>query len=165
MAEWTTYAEVSSILSELGVDSRTDDIAEYGSSAPEALVLDAIEEATDFMRRQLRHRYPDAEMENNRWVRRRCSYVACYILSRRRGNPAQYREEYDAIAAELKDIRLGIEFVPDAVPSYTTGPAMSNQNVDHRYTRAKLRTDPNTSTGDATGDRDWDMSYPTIEPS
>lgn len=162
---WTTKAEIESIWSALGVMLRLDDDDSGSNSVGEnALLDDVIEEATETARRFLMHRYADAEVENNPWVRRRVSYLAAHYLSIRRGNPAQFETKAGQILRELQDVRQGREWVPDAAPLGDLGPSLSNLSVDWRYNRSQVRVDPQTATGGDGPDLDYDRVPPYTEP-
>lgn len=165
MNQWTSRAELESIWSALGVTLRLDDDDTGANTGYETAVLeDVICEATETARALLMHRYADAEMEFNTWVRRRVSYLAAHLLSLRRGNPAQFEARAEQVLKELRAIREGREWVPDAKPLGNMAPSLSNLTVDYRYNRSQVRIDPQTSTGGDAGDLDYDRVPPYTEP-
>jgi hypothetical protein len=99
---------------------------------------------------------------NNRWVRRTTSWIACYILSMRRGNPKQFVAKYQEALIHLLAISEGHRPIFDEngnpVPvSSDLAPAHSNLAVDDRWVRRKLRVQRETSSGGQSGkqDPDW----------
>lgn len=165
MAQWTSRSEIESIWSALGVTLRLDDNDDAANTGNETNMLDdAIDEATETARALLMHRYADAEMDASPWVRRRVSYLAANILSIRRGNPAQFESKATAVIKELRAVRDGLDFVPDAVPLKDFGPSGTNISVDWRFNRSQLRADPQTATGGTSGNLDMEREIPYTEP-
>jgi hypothetical protein len=139
----TTQGEVESIFSSLAVQLRLDDDDDLVPTTQ--YMTDAIIEASDTAYEYLLHYYDGSVLETSTWVRRRVAYIAAHILSRRCGNPAQYSDEYDKAISDFERIRNGLWFIPRMSTKDDFTPTVSNQVVDYRYSRAKLRTDPVTS--------------------
>jgi phage gp36-like protein len=162
MAEFTSLAEMESIWSTLGITLRLDDDDDGANDAAETALLDeVIADASDVCREYLQEIYEEDELSANRWVKRHCSWIACHLLSRRRGNPGQFTEEYDRAIEKFNLVRRGRLFVPGAAPRGNLGPRMANQIVDLRYFRKKLRTQTQTSVSPHYNDQDED-AYPRV---
>lgn len=164
---YTSRAEMASIFTTLALDTRVDDDrSETVSASEETLLEECIEEATDIFNAYLLPFYTDTNLALSRWVRRRCSYVACYLLSQRRGNPAQFADRYAAILEEIQRIAKGPGIngnphIPRIPVRQDNRPSLSNLKIDNRYRRSKIRTDTNTAAGSGRPDQDFDH-YPYI---
>jgi len=156
---YTSQTEMESIFGAIAVELRTDDDEDSSLSVEEqAKLTDVIEEATDVANQYLAERYRVSDLNNSKWVRRRVSYIACYFLSIRQGNPEQYGTRYAQIIEEfeaVKDERMNIPRIPVA---YDNTPALSNVVIDHNFVKAKIRTQTQTSTGGT------DLVLPDINP-
>lgn len=164
---YSTRDEVVSIFSEIAIDTRIDDNHDETISATEETYLtDLIEESTDIINSYLLPFYTPENLANSRWIRRRCSYMVCHLISSRRGNPAQFQERYDSILEELVRIAKGPGIngnphVPRIPVRQDNRPSVSNIRIDDRYRRSKIRVDTITSTGSGKPDQDPDY-YPSI---
>jgi hypothetical protein len=149
---YTSIAEMESLLSFLGVQLRLDDNDDDLIISPETVYLsDAMAEATDVVNQYIGLIYDEEELAYSRWVRRRASWIACHILSRRRGNPKQFADEYMRCIADFELVRRREIWVPRRKPKHDFAPAMSNLRVDYRrrnyYQGSPIRVDPISSTG------------------
>lgn len=118
---YTSQPEIDSIFSELGVNLRLED--KYSNKGPALYLEDVIDEATDTINQYCEWRYYPEDMAKNRWVRRRASWLAAYMLAQRRGNPKQFSTRHKQIIAELENINdaklqiprlpLRVYFVPE----------------------------------------------------
>lgn len=134
---YTSPAEIERLLGFVGVSAYADDTGEGEEES--GVVQDAIEEATDTINVYLEQWYHPSDMANNKWIRRKATYLAAYILTRRRGNPGMYEEEYQRITSLLEDIRLGRKQVPRLPWRSDFTPAVDNVVVDHRFMVDKVR--------------------------
>lgn len=176
---YTSRSEIESIFSIMGVNTRVDDdhteavdtawgIKCAGASITEESYLDdIIEEATDYMNQYLLGFYKSTDLANSRWVRRRCSYIACYFLSQRRGNPAQFTTRFEEITAELGMLARGPgangnPLIPRVPLRSDNRPSHSNISIDDRFPYSKIRVQRPTSSGRQTKiDTDYDdLIYP-----
>jgi phage gp36-like protein len=145
---YTDRAETEKVYSTLGINLRLDDDEDDTVDATEETYLDEmIENATDVINQYALHFYTATELAESRWVRSRATWIACYLLSRRRGNSAQFVDEYNAIIAELELVRRGQFFIPRLKTYDDFLPCHSNLKIDRRYSREKIRVDSITSTG------------------
>ena len=137
--------EVESILSADGINLRIDDDLDgvtdgtSGSANDTEKLIDALVEASDEGYENL-WRYTPENLCTSRWVRRRCSYIAAYILSIRKGNPSLYEDKYHQYLKEFRMVRKGLKHIPRLSPKRSYQPTMSNVIVDQWYGYAKLRT-------------------------
>ncbi len=144
--------EVESIFSTDGINLRIDDQDDGvtdgtgGTNNDEAYLIDALIEASDEGYQRLLVKYDDDVLAESLWVRRRVSYVACHLLSMRKGNPAQYVDMYDRYLASFDKVANG-GFVPRAKPRGNFQPTMSNIVVDNWHTIQKVRVQVDSSEG------------------
>lgn len=158
---YTSRAEMASIFSTDALDLRVDEDEDDSVSAgEEQLVTDCIEEATDICNQYCLPTYDASAMADSLWVRRRCSYIACYLLSIRRGHAPQYTQQYNSAIEDFKAIFDGKMVIPRLAPAYDLTPALSNLVVDDHYARSKIRVQPETSTGNVTKRQDLDQHPP-----
>ena len=104
---YSSQKEMELIYSELGVTLRLDDVDD--DVAPQTTIAERLEaviqDATDECNEYLLHIYDAVDLNESRVVRRWCSLIACHILSRRRGNPGQFNDEYDRIILKMIAVR------------------------------------------------------------
>lgn len=148
---YTSRSEIESIFTINGVDFRLDDDYNETISATEETYLDAIIiESTDIVNQYLLPLYSATDLAESRWIRRRASYIACYFLSMRRGNPRQFGDRYDEILSELEAIAMGPgipgnPIVPRVPLRKTFTPSYINPEIDDRFGPATgfgLHADP-----------------------
>jgi len=148
----TTRDEMASISSTLGIDLRIDDnddgvIDVFPITGEEQFLLDAIEEASDEAYMRLEMYYTPEVLETSRWVRRRVSYIALHVLSKRRGNPGNYCDEFEKYMAQFEEVASGDLQIPRLAKSHNFEPSMSNTLVNHRFPRRNIRVVQETSRG------------------
>jgi hypothetical protein len=137
---YTTQAEMESIFSATGVSLHTDD------DTPDS-ITEAIEEATDEINLFCLEEYDAADLNQNKWVRRMASYIACQIISIRRGQAELYSSKVDQIFKRLERIKSGSLEIPRLAKRTKGGPVMSNLRVDFRYRQNSIRTEQGTRVG------------------
>lgn len=128
---YTTKAEIASVFSQLAVTLRIIDETDSTSSQTTYLT-DIIEEATDVINEYLLGIYNASDLANSKWVRRRASWIAVYLLSQRRGNPAQFQARYDEIIESLEQIMDGRRQIPRTPTADDFIPVHRNAVVDDR---------------------------------
>lgn len=146
---YTSQAEIERVWGETAVDLRTDDLV-----STTTLFTEIVAEATDTINLYLNRRYEASVMSENAWVRRAATWVGCYLLSRRRGNPGQYYEEYERILALLDQIKHNALDLPRAPVRSDAIPVGTNYTIDERYHQGKVRIQQGTTTG---------QPYPTAQ--
>lgn len=152
--KYTTQAEMERAFSTAAVTARTDD----GVLAD--LLDDCINEATDEINFHCERWYEPSDMVNNLWVRRTATWLACYYLSQRMGNPAQFETHIEEIKLRLEHIYSGHKQIPRLATRDDMTPAMSNLRVDDRFRVEKIRVQPTISTGGSYSKQDKDPVFP-----
>lgn len=145
---FTTRDEIERLFGEKAVKLRQEDL--QGGDLT-LYWTDLIADATTKMQAYLEMYYEPADLANSRWVRVRATWIGAFLLSQRRGNPAQYLSRYQEIMEELQAIAAGILQVPGLPTRADFTPAMNNLIVDDRYALAKLRVHDPISTGGTSG--------------
>jgi len=137
------------------VSARMDDDGDLSTTLDtieQQALYDVQEEATHEINYYLCSRYEPSILTANTWVRRACSYLACYFLCQRRGDPAQFKDARDLILTRLREISNGTKNLPLASQrADDLTPAMSNLVVSDRYSRKKLRVQTPISEGGTDG--------------
>jgi phage gp36-like protein len=145
---YTTAAEIVRVLGQRAVDALVDD---NGDGAGESGVLtSAIEEATDTINFYCYSFHTEQVLANNLLVRRWATYLACHILTQRRGNAGNYASVAERIVAKLELVHSGRYQIPRAPVRADCSPSMSNYVIDDRAYKRKLRVDRDVSTGPST---------------
>ncbi len=134
------------------------DNEQFQTDVWEEIVTGATDEANFYLLRF----HQAADLANNRWVRTRATWIGCYLLSLRRGDPGYYTTLYERAIGDFQRVdethpvpRLGLktEFTP----------AMSNIRIDDRFRVAKERVEPMISTGGTSGRQHLDPDV-ALEP-
>lgn len=148
--------EVESIFSIDGIDLRIDDQDDGvtdgtgGTNNDEEYLKDALIEASDEGYERLLIKYDDDVLAESLWVRRRVSYIACHLLSLRKGNPGQYVDMYNRYLAAFDKVVNG-GFIVRLVPRGNFQPTVSNLVVDNWHHTQKLRVTVDNSEGPRDG--------------
>ena len=139
---YTTQVEIRRLVSSDGADQWLIDIP----SDTADYFTDIIEDATGTINMYLEKFYDPADMANSSWIRRRATYIAAYHLTKRRGDPGLYGDDYLRIIQELQEANEGLIQVPEL--SYQSGmlAVMQNVTVDQRFIYAKNRVRQSIST-------------------
>lgn len=140
---YTTRKEMERLFSNRATVLRIDDM---NTVDQDEYFLELIEDASDIINSHIENVYDYADLANSRWTRIRATWIACYLLSQRRGNPAQYLSRYQEILEELEKVRLGIIDIPGLAKRDHNQPVMSNLHVDPRYPVRSLRVIETIST-------------------
>jgi len=128
---YTSQSEMESIFSAVAVMLRSDDPND-AESDPTDILTDVVEEATDICNEYLLPRYEASILNESKWVRRRCSYIACKLLSERRGNAGQFTSRYEEIIRSFERVRKGQMQIPRQATRSNYQPKHSNIVVDDR---------------------------------
>lgn len=113
-------------------------------------VSNAINRAASEMNRCLRVQYhPLSALSGNEWCKWCNAYIATFFLQSRRGNSpaASVMENVIEYRRILEAIRWGRENVPEAAPTHSSQPAVSNFNIRHNNPDGPIVVDPYKSTG------------------
>lgn len=140
---YVTQDDMEGLLSTEGVNLRLDDDGNDTVSAAELVRLTtyARNYATGRINMYCLGRYDAADLATSWVVNEWATYIACHWLSRRRGNPALFKDEYDEAISELKQIKAGqlnLEELAERNPGW---PSWSNTRVDFRYPLKKIRVE------------------------
>jgi hypothetical protein len=101
--QFTSLSEIQRVFSVEGVDNHTEDFL-----ADTTVINEIVYRATETVLQFLRGRYAVADMANSYWIRMKATYIACYYLSIRQGNPALYGDMYNEAMLDLAQARDGI---------------------------------------------------------
>lgn len=147
---YCTAAEIQAVWSAFGVNVRLDDdldgVADQDISA-------VIEQATSRINGFVLRRYAVDACTQSTWLKWCCATFSAALLARRRGNdiPQSLIDETKDYRDLLDEIKAGSFDLPaddgPAAPLSDESPAISNLTIDGRWTRAKIRRVPTTSTG------------------
>ena len=153
-ALYTSREEINRRYGSVGVKSSTQDMT--GADTVEFWV-ELTSEASDVVNTYCWVYYLPADLEDSRWVRSRATWIGCYLLSIRRGNPGLFKMRYDEIIEELQAVAGGIIQIPELPTRGDFTPAMSNVRIEDGFRSTRVRVDQTSSTG-GVGSRQ-DISY------
>lgn len=159
--QFTSQDELDRLFSQSGIDLRIDDLTDTPTledDSPDPLykgtaLNEFIDDASEWMWQFLWLIYEESDVTNNKWVRRRATWIAAYFISMRRGNPGQFIDRYEQIKEELTAVYNRQMFVPDAPVKVTTQPVISNFIIDNRGYAPVERVLPFNSMGSYPGQR------------
>ena len=134
----TSEEEIKRVFSTDGVDNHLEDLPDY-----EDHMNEVIDRATAKVLLYLRGIFSLDDMGSNPWVREKATYIACYLISIRSGNPSLYGQMYEECLIELTQVRAG-QLNPGLKRDYQV--VMQTPMLDNRGYRPGLRTDPESST-------------------
>lgn len=147
--QFTSKAEMQRLFSACGVNYRMDD-----ADDPEDTLDFYIDDATSTMQMYAGQIYDMTSLNTSKWVRIRTTWIACYRLSQRMGNPSLFFNRYDEILQELQKVQLQQLPIPELATSVDMVPTMSNVEHDPRYREKTLRVESEVSTGATSGRQD-----------
>ena len=143
---YTSELEMQRLFSVEGITYRIDDVED-----PTLTIEDIIGESTEIINFYVNTFYEELDLSNSYLVRRWATWIACYLLSQRRGNSSQFESKYTEILEFLDAISQGNRIIPRLASREDFTPAMSNLHVDDRFKVHKLRVHPTISTGGSSG--------------
>lgn len=120
----TSADEIQRVFSVDGVQGHTDDVM---TSAP--ILSEIIQRASETVLQYLRVIYDPEDLSQSFWARSKATYIACYLLSIRMGNPALYQDQYEMALLDLDQARMGT--INIGLPA-TTRVVVQTQTVDRR---------------------------------
>jgi hypothetical protein len=154
---YTDQTTIERLYSDTGVTLVIDDM----SSGEKALFwTEVTSEASDVVNQYAEMYYAPIDLNTSSWVQRRTTWIAAYLISQRRGNPAIFGDRYDEIIEELKAVYRGELLIPRMPTREDMTPAMSNLIVDDRFRVHKLRVHPTISTGGVSSRQDMSPRFP-----
>jgi hypothetical protein len=142
----TSLAEIHRLLSEQGATRHLDDLDEYHpnydpDTHPEATSDNALIEIKQrATSRVLEYLYPKWTIEsiiNVPRIRELTTYIACYLITKRRGNQPLYENEYIEALDILLQYRDGLLSLP--APVSKPRAYMISSVVDLRFTQQPVR--------------------------
>lgn len=143
---YTSEEEMASRMSRRAIRITASDVGGTHDDLVNA-IYEAIAQASDDISLYLEPWYEPADMLRSRYIRTRCTVMACHHLCTRKGNPSPFLDEYTACIATLERINKGEFQVPGLPTRADFTPALSNYRVDDRYIVNKVRVEPTLSTG------------------
>jgi len=152
---YTSEAEIKRVISTSGFDLRVDDLADTLDA-----ITDIVEEATDMVNFYCGLHYNESDLETSPLVRRWTTWVACYLLSQRRGNPAIFADRMGEVLALLEEVSRHDRIIPRLPTREDLTPAMSNVHIDDKFRTHKIRVHPTISTGGTYGKQDLSPRFP-----
>lgn len=159
---YTSRDEIERLMSDDGLENMEDDSASSPTGTQvdrDDLETEFISEATDKINFYVQELYEASAIVNNVWVRRRATWIAAYLMTRRRANPGYYNEQYEQAVEELELIALGKRKIPRAAQRSNSIPTVSNFVMDDRFLNP-LRVDPISMMGDRDSRQDLWTIYP-----
>ena len=163
---YTTRAEIERLLSYKGVSLHLDDTDDlddnYGGGTstlvtPSNTLDEIIERATSRVNEYLLPRYAPATLSLLPRVREITTFIACHLLSRRRGNEPLYDDEVAESIETLERYREGSLYINAPLQ----GPRAVTQSfvTDNRYFRNPVRVLTHSST-DTVANQNLAWDYP-----
>ena len=165
---YTSQGEIERLFSQQGAASNVDDYMSDETPPSSDVVFQAAVwddvccAATDEANLYLINFHEPADLYGSRWVRTRTTWIACYYLSMRRGNPGYFKTLYEHAIDDFGKINESRP-VPRLALNSSFTPALSNIRIDDRFLVAKERVEPTISTGGTSSRQHLDPS-PYIGP-
>jgi len=148
MNTYCTQTDVEAMLSEPMVRRLADDDQDGElSTAEEASVARAIEQAAGQMNAALELRYRLSDLAGNSWCRDANAILAAFLLASRRGNkpPPTLVQLRGAVLIDLADVRAGHLKIPGVADSFDVRPTVTNFDTDLHAPRRKVAPVTETS--------------------
>lgn len=146
---FTSIEEMRQLFSEVAIEVRTDDfVDDQGDPDPQAIAdmeQKAVIRATYRCKSILNRVYNDVDLAQNEWVRERATIIGCYLISIRRGNPAQYADMAMEAMEEMQALVDGELVLIDLPRSQYASVAIQNIHSDNRQPFAPTRIDIQSS--------------------
>lgn len=155
---YTSQDEIDRLISSSGASGWLDDLSVGDVST---YYNEIVQDATGTVNQYLEKLYNPVDMQNSPWVRRRATYIAAYHLTKRRGDPGLYGEDYDRVLDELQMASEGLIQIPGLAYSSGMLAVMQNVLVDQRFMRNKNRVVSEIST-DVTGTQQLSYGMPWV---
>lgn len=133
----TSLLEIQNVFSSDGVENHLEDLIDNPSA------LDTIiNQASERVFLYLRTKFAETDVAVNVWAREQATYIACYLISIRRGNPSLYTDMYAQALIDLEHVRDGM--LNPGIPSKARA-VVQTPMLDSRFYHVK-RTNPTAST-------------------
>ena len=146
---YTTKEMMIRIMGEDYYELTQSDLSETGEDTE--MVLEIIDEAESIMDMYVSFLYDSDDLVNSDWVKRKSTWLACHLLSRRKGNPGNFADEYYETIDQLERMQAGELRIPGIARYEGIPAAMQTPIIDQRYRANKLRVDGAYSTDTTIG--------------
>ena len=133
----TSLQEIQDVFSSEGVENHLEDLIDN----PAALDV-IVDRASERVFLYLRTKFLEEDVAVSVWAREQATYIACYLISIRRGNPSLYTDLYAQALIDLELVRDGA--LNPGIPSKARG-VVQTPIMDSRFYHVK-RTNPAAST-------------------
>lgn len=124
------------------------------------LIEENIQRATGTVKGRLNKLFDDVHLSQSPWVRHRCTVIACYYLSKKRGNAPIYESDYFHILEEFAELIAGEIYLEELPRQVGASVVMQNVRSDNRTPFNSIRVDPLTSTETVPGQINVDKWVP-----
>jgi phage gp36-like protein len=155
---YTSRDEIVRIFGASGVNFRGDDLR--NSRGETDMMNEIIGEATEMINFYCGMNYAEVDLNDSYLVRRWATWIACHLLSQRRGNPAMFVDKYEETLRLLEEVYKFNRIIPRLPTREDLTPAMSNLHIDDRFRTHKIRVHPTISTGGTYGKQDLSPRFP-----
>jgi len=159
---YTTQEKVERMMSIRSVQEYSNDDPNYLAADDEQIILDLIYEATDTINSYCLKWYTEAMLATSMIVERHCTWMVCYLLSQRRGEPMRYEGKFNEAVEYFKSIESGARQIPRLPQRSDLVPVNSNYVIDDRFAKARSRVQRETSSGEPYSGQPVDI---TIDPN
>lgn len=121
---FTSLIEMQREFSNVGVAEHTGDVSNNTE-----IINEIIQRATSEVLTYLGSRYSTSNLASNTWIRYKTTLIACYMLSKRRGNPALYMDDYGEALMDLAQVRDGVRYldIPNRVRAVVQTPMQDSR--------------------------------------
>jgi phage gp36-like protein len=136
---YTTREEIERTFSTEGASLHTDDLPPLDDFWTELC-----ERASAKVNLFLGSRYRAIDLASHQQIRKIATYIALYYLSKRRGNPHLYGDDYNESITELGLIRDGDLYIDLPLKSGERA-MMQNVLIDNRYAFEPMRVLPDST--------------------
>lgn len=159
---YTTQCEIDRIMSIPSREDYSEDDEDSLTTLPSEVVNDAIVQATDEINVYCLRYYTESSLANNSYVRRIATWIACHLLTQRKGEQARYEGQYNKAIEWLTKVHDGAMQIPRIAQRSDLVPCHSNYVIDERFSKAKIRVQQETSTGQAYSGQNGDITFGSL---
>ena len=159
---YTNMEAVSRMMSIRSVEEYSQDDPNYLAEDNEQIILDLIYEATDTINGYCLKWYTEATLSTSMLVERHCTWMVCYLLSQRRGEPMRYEGKFNEAIEYFKSVESGQRQIPRLPQRGDLVPSHSNYVIDDRFAKSRSRVQRETSSGEPYSGMPTDI---TIDPN
>lgn len=160
--KFTTKCEIDRIMSIPSREDYSEDDPDSLTTDPDEVINDAIVQATDEVNTYCLRYYSEASLANNSYIRRIATWIACYLLTQRKGEQGRYEGQYAKAIEWLQKVHDGAMQVPRLAQKSDLVPCHSNFVIDERFSKAKIRVQNETSTGQAYSGQNGDITFGSL---